>query len=349
MGENTVAGDSARLRAGYLSLGIGILVFGGKLAAWGLTGSAAVFSDAMESTVNVVAACVLVLSLVVASWPADRSHPYGHGNVEFLSAGFEGAMIVVAAVLILIESVPELWRGSHLQQLDLGMLLLLGMSLLNLALGGFLVRQGRTYASAALEADGRHILTDVWTSAGVIVGLLAVRVTGLTWLDPVIAILVALNILREGVRIARSAIAGLMNEADDELLAVISDGLEQNRDPWWIDVHGLRAWRSGASVHVDLHLTIPRYFDAERLHEVHDKVEATVAAACSGLPGDVIVHFDPCRPVECAGCAMPDCAVRSSAFEARKRFEPGTATRPDFPLPSDRPRPTDRQDEASTP
>jgi cation diffusion facilitator family transporter len=322
-----LAHDS-RLFAGRLSVAVAAVVFTVKAAAWILTGSVAVFSDAMESIVNVVAALLLVWSLRMAAQPADRDHPYGHGKAEFLSAGVEGALIVVAAVLIGVQALRDLVTGSVPQRLDTGIALVAGASLLNGALGFYLVRVGRRTRSLALVADGRHVLTDVWTSGGVLVGLLAVEWTGRIWLDPAVALAVAANIVREGWRLVRHAVGGLLDQADEALLVRLAAALEKDRPPEWIDVHNLRAWRSGAEAHVDLHLVVPRYFDAERLHRIQDEVAERMEAA-AGMPAETVVHFDPCRPHECPRCTMPACAVRSAPHQARRPIDAERATRAD--------------------
>jgi cation diffusion facilitator family transporter len=325
----------ARLSAGRLSLAVAVLVFAGKLAAWIATGSVAVFSDAMESIVNVVAALLLVWSLRMAAQPADRDHPYGHGKAEFVSAAVEGALIIVAALLITAQAVRELVGGGVPQRLDTGLALVAGASLLNGALGLHLLAVGKRTGSLALVADGRHVLTDVWTSAGVIVGLLAVRFTGAVWLDPAVALAVAANIVREGMRLLKQAVGGLMDEADAELLTTLAGALEAERPPEWIDAHGLRAWRSGAELHADLHLVVPRYFDAEKLHRVQEAVEERLRSA-AGVPTEAVVHFDPCRPHECPRCAMPACPVRSAPFAARPSLTLGRATRVDADVEQER-------------
>ncbi len=288
----------------------------------------AVLSDALESTVNIGAAALLVFSIVVAARPADDDHPYGHGKVEFLSAGIEGALIVVAAILIAVEAGQQLLTGNVPRRLDLGLLLLAGLAAANALLGWHLTRVGRAAKSLALVADGKHVIADVWTSLGVLGGLGAVRLTGIAWLDPAVALAVAANIVREGYRLARSAVQGLMDEADPSLLDGLVATLERERPPDWIDVHGLRAWRSGASIHADLHLVVPRYFDAVRLHKIHDAVEAQLLAGVAE-PGEVVVHFDPCGAVHCGGCAVPACPVRSAMLGERIRLTRARATRVD--------------------
>ncbi|HEY8120228.1 MAG TPA: cation diffusion facilitator family transporter [Myxococcota bacterium] len=318
----------ARRRAAWVSLVVGTAVFLGKIATWQLTSSVAVLSDALESTVNIAAAALLVFSMILAARPADRDHPYGHGKIEFLSAGIEGALIVVAAVLIAVEAIGQLLAPVPLARLDLGLLALAGLSAANLVLGLYLLRTGRAAHSLALVADGKHVLADVTTSIGVLVGLALVRVTGIAWLDPVVALLVAANIVREGFRLARSAVRGLMDEADPELLATLAATLSRERPAAWIDAHGLRAWRSGALVHADLHLVVPRYYDAERLHAISEAVETRMLEALAE-PGEAVVHFDPCGPVHCASCELPACPVRSAAFKERAVLSVARATRTD--------------------
>ncbi len=320
--------DVHRIRAGWISLAVGSVVFAGKFLAFQLTGSAAVFSDAMESIVNVAAGALLLYSLVVALRPADRDHPYGHGKVEFFSAGAEGALIAVAALLIFYQATMELVRGPELRRLDLGLALVVALAGVNAALGAYLVRTGRRTHSLALVADGEHVLTDVVTTAGVVLGLLAVRITGIVWIDPLVALALALHILRSGWRLLRGAVGGLMFEADESLLAPVCDAFERDRDVSWIDVHSLRTWRSGAIQHSDLHLVVPRYHDADRLHEIGEDIRRVVLGA-TGRPGDVIVHFDPCRPRHCAGCAMEDCAVREKPLSHREPIRLDRAIRAD--------------------
>jgi cation diffusion facilitator family transporter len=329
----------ARLRAGRLALGTGILVFAVKLAAWRLTGSAAVLSDALESVVNVVAGALLLYSLYVSTRPADADHPYGHGKVEFFSAGVEGALIGVAAVLIAVEAIRQLVVGPAVRQIDVGLALVTVATAANAAVGWHLIRVGRRAHSLALVADGKHLLTDVATSVGVIAGLAAVWLTGWVVLDPLVALAVALHILRTGWELVRQAIGGLMDEAEPGLLRRMVEALEHGREPWCIDAHSLRAWRSGHTQHVDLHMVVPRYFDADRLHGISEQVEEVLLAA-SGLPGEAIVHFDPCRPRHCAGCTVDPCPVRSVPFVARRPLNLERATRGDEALDTGAPVPS---------
>jgi cation diffusion facilitator family transporter len=325
--------QSDRMRAGRLALLIGILIFAGKFTAYTLTGSIAVFADAMESTINIVSAGMLILALAIAARPPDSSHPYGHGKVEFLSAGIEGAAIAFAALLILVQGVRELIAGPELQRLDLGLALLAVSAAANAGLGRYLTRVGLKTHSDALVADGRHVMADVWTSVGVIGGLIVVSVTGWIWADPLIAIAVALNVAWEGYRLLHDSVSGLMDEADESVIESTTALLEAARQASWIDLHGLRSWRSGARRHIDLHLTVPRYFEVHQIHEIHDEIEATLFDV-DGHGGDVVVHFDPCDESECGHCTMTDCAIRSHALVGREPFTPERAIQPDTAPPS---------------
>src|SRR5262245_40798178 len=183
-----------RLRAALASLVVGSLLVGAKYVGYLYTGSAAVLSDALESIINVVAASFMVGSVMFAVRPADRDHPYGHGKIEFFSAVFEGGLISFAAITIAWYAVRDLLRGPSVEDVELGLLITLACGLVNAALGWYLLRTGRREQSLSLIADGHHVLSDFWTSAGVVVGLLLVRVTGLAWLDPLTAIVVAVNL-----------------------------------------------------------------------------------------------------------------------------------------------------------
>ncbi len=331
-------GGSERVRAARLSMLTGLLILALKAAAWQRTGSVAVLSDALESVVNVVAALLLLFSLRVAIRPADRNHPYGHGKIEFFSAGVEGALIAIAALIIGVEAVRDLREGPEIVALDQGMALVVTASLLNGGVGLYLLRLGRRVGSLALEADGRHLLSDVWTSAGVVVGLAAVWLTGKTWIDTLVALVVAGHILGVGWRLVRRAIGGLMDEADLPLLRRISGRLETRREPWWIDAHSLRVWRSGPFLHADVHLVVPRFFDADRLHKVSDEVEAAFLDG-SDAPGEAIVHFDPCRPRHCARCRLPDCPVREAPAQEAFELTVERVTREDETLDAGEPLP----------
>ena len=320
----------ARLRAVVISLAVSVVLLAAKYQAYRLTSSTAILSDALESIVNVVAAVFAIGALIFAGRPADRNHPYGHGKMEFLSAAFEGGLIAFAALVILYEVVQSLIHGVELRSLDLGLAIVLGAGLVNLALGYYLVRAGRRYDSLTLIADGRHVLADFYTSAGIVVGLLLVRITGLTVLDPVVAAVVALNLMWTGVRLIRQAAAGLLDEEDpallDRLLGVLGPHLGQGV----IRVHHLRAIRSGRFHHVDAHLVVPEFWSVERSHELAEELGERVMKDL-GVEGEMTLHTDPCHRIYCRMCDLDDCPIRREAFTGRPRLTLEEAVQPDMP------------------
>jgi len=295
--------DRVRRWAIALSLLISLALLAVKFQAYRLTGSTAILSDALESIVNVVAAIFALGALVFAGRPADRNHPYGHGKMEFLSAAFEGGLIAFAAVLIVYEVVQALLYGVSLRALDTGVAVVLGAGLVNLALGVYLVRTGRRYDSITLVADGRHVMADFYTSAGIVVGLLLVRVTGVGWLDPLVAAVVALNLLWTGLRLVRQAAAGLLDEEDPALLGRLVDALQPHLGEGVIRVHHLRAIRAGRVHHVDAHLVVPEFWSVERSHEVAEDLAERVMKEL-GAEGEMTLHTDPCHRIYCRMCDL---------------------------------------------
>lgn len=299
-----------RRRAISASVAVGAILLGVKFLAAYWTGSKAIFSDALESIINVVASLFALYSIQLSAEPPDRTHPYGHGKVESFSAGFEGALIILAAVTIVWHASPALFAPPTLVRLDLGIVLVLATALINAALGLFLIRTGKHTRSFALTADGQHLMTDVYTSTGVVLGLVLARATGWLVLDAITAIAVAINILLSGFRLVRQSVRHLMDEADETVLRRIVESLQHVRRPEWIDLHHLRSWRSGVRHHVDFHLTLPRYWNLEQSHAAETTVEEWLVEHLGGQ-GEVLVHIDPCTSHHCPFCQMPDCPVRA--------------------------------------
>jgi cation diffusion facilitator family transporter len=319
------APDGLRVRAALVSLVVGTLLLGVKYVAYVYTGSSAILSDALESIINVVAALFAVFGLRFASQPADQEHPYGHGKIEYFSAVFEGGLIAFAAVLIVWYAIAELIRGPELARLELGLLLTVGAGAANLLLGWYLIRAGRTHRSITLVADGKHVLSDFQTSAGVVVGLGLVRLTGISWFDPVAALVVGLNLGFSGWRLVREAVGGLLDEGDPRLLNGLVAELERNRMPGIIRVHRLRAIRSGRETHADAHVFVPEFWTVEQAHDAVGELERRVLET-PALDGELVFHVDPCRRAFCASCDLPDCPVRAAPFAGRAPFSIEEAT-----------------------
>jgi cation diffusion facilitator family transporter len=311
---------------------VSILLLAGKFVAYFLTGSAAVWSDALESIINVATGAFVVICVTVSSRPADESHPYGHGKIEAFSAGLEGGLILLAAVMILSEALPRFFMPIAPQRLGLGTILLFALGIINLILGLGVRHYGRRYRSDALEANGRHLLTDFYTSAGVVLGLLAVRWTGWLWLDPLVACLVAVQILVPGLKLVRQAIRNLMNEADPETLQRVVAALKQMQSPVWLCPHDLRVIRSGDYHHIDLHITLPHYWQLSQAHTVEKEVAATLLATI-GTAGDVMIHLDPCEAACCHCCRLASCPERQAPFAGSEPLlmENVTAAQPQCP------------------
>jgi cation diffusion facilitator family transporter len=275
-----------------LSLAIGLLMFAGKFYAYWLTNSAAILSDAAESVVHVVAVCFATYSLWLSLKPPDRSHLYGHDRISFFSAGFEGAMIVIAACYILFVSIQKIFSSPAIDNLGTGTLLILLASLINGALGGFLVWVGRTRNSLILEANGKHVLTDCYTSFGVVGGLCLALLTGWLYFDPILAILVALNILWSGGMLVRRSIGGLMDEVDPHLETDLRRTLDRMTSTLGIQYHGLRYRKAGNKVWVEFHLLFARGESLDNAHLIATQIEEELEKE---LPAktEVLTHLEP--------------------------------------------------------
>lgn len=294
--EPRIAGFDARTVAMAASLAVAVIMLVGKLGAYALTGSAAILSDALESVIHIVATGLAAFSLWFSTQPADEGHPYGHGKFAYFSAAFEGGLILMAAVGIIFWAVVALLHGEAPHALGTGLVVLGALALINLALGGFLIYTGQRTRSLVLVANGRHVLTDVWTTAGVLVGVGLVYVTGLTWLDPVVAILAGLNILWTGFSLLRQCFEGLMEKADPAdtrgllttLQGAVSEGLLAG-------FHQLRHRRIGRELWVEVHLL---FAGSEALTDAHERACVVESHLKSAFPGDDVVITSHLEPAE---------------------------------------------------
>jgi len=317
-----------RVRAALLSVSLGTVLLGLKYSAYQLTGSTAILSDALESITNVIAALFALGGLVIAGWPADRAHPYGHGKIEFFTAAFEGGMIVFAAVLIIKEAGEALVFRHRVQQISLGVLITGAAGLANAGLGWYLVRTGKRLGSLTLIADGTHVLTDFWTSAGTVIGLSLVQLTRREWIDPLVAALVGLNLVWTGVRLVRHAAGGLLDQEDTDLLQRVVDAINTNLVPGVIRVHFLRAIRSGRFAHVDAHIVVPEFWTVEEAHDFATAFEHRVMRSVDA-EGEVAFTVEPCRRQHCASCEVDPCPIRVQPFVSRSWITVDDAVRPD--------------------
>ena len=278
-------------RYAWLSIATALATILLKAAAWRMTGSIGLLSDALESVVNLAGAMMALAMISLAEQPADERHAYGHGKAEYFSAGFEGLLILIAALAIGITAGERLFHPHPLERVGIGLVVSVVASVLNLATALILMSAGRKYRSLTLEADAHHLMTDVWTSAGVIAAVGAVSLTGWLWLDPVIALLVAANIMWAGSRLVLRAVRGLMDIAlPDEEHAKVVAVLETYRQEG-IDYHALRTRESGARRFVEVHVLVPGRWTVQRGHEYVERLEADIRTV---LPqSTVLTHLEP--------------------------------------------------------
>lgn len=278
-------------RFAWLSIGAAILTIGLKAAAYLLTGSVGLLSDALESLVNLAGAVMALAMLTVAARPADEEHAYGHSKAEYFSSGAEGALILIAAGSIIYAAIPRLIEPRPLEQVGLGLGVSVIASLVNLVVALVLRRAGKKHNSITLEANSQHLLTDVWTSIGVLAGVGLVAITGWQRLDPIVAFIVAGNIIWHGVRIVRESALGLMDTAlpaeDIEILKKTLAPHIQNG----VQYHALRSRQSGARRFVSMHILVPDGWTVRRGHRLLERIEADIRSALPGIT--VFTHLEP--------------------------------------------------------
>lgn len=279
------------IRLALGSVAVGLVVLGVKALAWWLIGSVALFSDALESTVNVATALAALGAIHVARRPADASHPYGHHKAEYFSAVFEGVMIIVAALVILFEAYRAALAPAAIEAPGLGLLVSAAASLLNAAWARVLIVRGRSLRSPSLVADGRHLLSDVVSSVGVGLGVLLAVATGWTILDPLLAALVALNVLWSGWQVVQGSLSGLMDEAVPEAMLAQIRGVISTEALGAVEAHDLRTRQSGSMVFVDFHLVVEGATTVAEAHDLCDRIEAAIQGA---VPDCVVtIHVEP--------------------------------------------------------
>lgn len=306
--------DRDLFRIQLVAVVIGMLLLGAKFTAYFLTHSNTILTDALESIINVAAGMFALYSLYLSSKPKDDDHPYGHGKVEFLSAGFEGVLIIIAGVIIISKSVVAFFHPRQLEHLDWGLVIVMVSGIINYGLGYFLQKTGKAHGSLTLQADGAHLKSDAYSSLGILVGLVIIYFTAWSFLDNVVAILFGFIIIYTGVRLSRKSVAGIMDEADSEAIDSIAKVLEDNRLTEWIDVHNLRIIQYGSKLHVDCHVTLPWYYTLEEAHRQVDKIEEVVEGNHSAQT-EFFIHTDPCIKEQCKVCQITDCPVRQEAFK----------------------------------
>ena len=303
----------------------GVILFIGKIIAWKLTNSDAVFSDAMESIVNVISAFMGLYSLYLAAKPKDEDHPYGHGKVEFVTSGIEGALIAIAGVMIIYEGINSLIVGKVLSKIDLGIWIIAATAAINYLLGYISIKKGKAENSIVLISSGKHLQSDTLTTLGVVVSLIVVYFTRIYWLDSVVALGFGIYIIVVGYKIVRKSLSGIMDEQDPDLLEQIIQVLEENRKTEWIDVHNMKIQQFGAHLHIDAHITLPWYYS---LRDAHNEMEKMIILLAKNTKRTVEFnfHMDDCKPISCSVCQISNCPVREKDFVKRVVWTPENVT-----------------------
>lgn len=326
--ENTIT-ESRRKFGFQLKVAIvGVMLFLAKLLAWHLTNSDAVFSDAMESTVNIIAAFMGLYSLYLAAKPKDTEHPYGHGKVEFVTSGIEGALIIFAGIMIIVESVDSLLHGNSLKKLDWGILIIAGTAAINYIMGYISYKKGLKENSLVLQSSGKHLQSDTITTGGVVLSLVLVYFTKVYWIDAAVAIIFGGYIMFVGYKIIRKSLSGIMDESDLESVSKIAEFLNRIRKPDWIDVHNVRIQQHGSQLHIDGHMTLPWYYE---LRTAHAEMEAMIKSIAVNTDRNIEFnfHMDDCKPFSCEICQLSECTVRQRPFVKKVDWTVETLTHPD--------------------
>jgi cation diffusion facilitator family transporter len=297
-----------------IALIIGLALMGVKMVAWWVTGSNAILSDALESIINIVAGGFGWYSLLLAAKPKDANHPYGHGKIEFLSAGFEGALITIAGIAIIAKGIYNFFYPQQLEFLRTGAYLTAFSGAVNYLMGWKLEHEGEKAKSLILKASGKHLQSDAWSSLGILMGLALVIYTQYQLLDNILAIFFGAMIIYTGFGLIRRSVAGVMDEADPALIKALIAKIQENRSPNWIDIHNFRVITYGRNLHIDCHLTLPWYLNTEASHAEVKKLEMQ-SRNFGNFPVEWFIHVDPCKPSSCHLCSKDDCAVRQHPFE----------------------------------
>jgi len=289
---------------------LSVLLLAIKFTAYYYTHSVAILTDALESIVNVIASLIGLYSLFVAAQPRDKNHPYGHGKAEFLSAGVEGILVGLAGLFVLYEAINKLIQPSPVERVDLGIWLVSITAVINYLLGAICISKGKKSHSLALEASGRHLQTDTYSTIGVVIGLILIYLTNLVWIDSIIALFLSGFILFTSYKIIRQSVAGIMDEADTKLLSKMIAYINQHRSENWVDMHNLRVIKYGSVLHVDAHLTLPWYFNVKEAHFEVDKLTRLIQKKY-GFSVELFIHTDGClEGIQCSICTMPACMQR---------------------------------------
>lgn len=313
--EKTIDQKKQLIQRWIVLVGVGLLV--GKFVAFFLTNSVGILTDAMESIVNVVAGFISLYSLRMAAMPKDKLHPFGHGKVELISASVEGILIMVAGGVIIFEGVRRIFTPHMPGSLDVGILIVAVSGAVNYVMGWYSVRMGKRWNSMALIAGGKHLQSDTYSTIGLVVGLVLLYITKLSWIDSALALIFGGIIVYTGVGILRRTVENLMDKADTKLLGTMLQTVNDHRRDDWIDIHNMKVITYGSYFYIDCDLTMPWYYDIRAGHECCDVLQCIMVSHFSDQVL-VSVHSDACLPEHCSGCCVEGCEFRVSSFVQRE-------------------------------
>jgi cation diffusion facilitator family transporter len=302
-----------KVRALQWILAMGFVVLLVKFTAYAFTGSNAILSDALESLINIAASGFALFSIIYGSRLKDSNHPYGHGKMETVAVGFEGALILLTGIFIIIKSIISLFTGNLIREVDLGIYITLFSSVLLAVMSLILKRKGTKLKSEVLIADSKHLQADVLTSIALAGGLFLFKLTGYAWIDSLLAILLALHIIFSGYGLLRKSLDDLMDKADLQVIEKVASILQKERNSRWIDIHHLKIQKYGVYLHIDCHMTLPFYLTLEEVHDEIKKLEKVFNYHFNHKV-EIFVHTDPCMQMSCAICQVEDCQFRKSNF-----------------------------------
>jgi len=307
---------------------VGIILFIGKIVAWKLTNSDSVFSDAMESIVNVISAFMGLYALYLGGKPRDENHPYGHGKVEFVTSAIEGSLITIAGVMIIYEGTNSLLSDKVLNKLDWGIWIIAATAIANYVLGYISIQKGKAENSIVLISSGKHLQSDTFSTLGVVASLVLVYFTKLVWIDSIVALSLGIYIITIGYKIIRQSLSGIMDEADPAMLGRLAEFLNENRKSEWIDVHNMKIQQFGSRLHIDAHITLPWYFE---LRTAHNEMEEMIKLIAENTDRAVEFnfHMDDCKPISCEICSIENCPVRQHEFVKKVEWVGENISQPD--------------------
>ncbi|MDD2798471.1 MAG: cation diffusion facilitator family transporter [Bacteroidales bacterium] len=291
----------------------------GKFIAFFLTNSVGILTDAMESIVNVTAGVISLISLYISSKPKDEDHPFGHGKIELISASVEAVLIILAGGLIIYEGLKRVIHPTTIEFNNIGLIIVAAAGLINYLLGWYSIRVGKKHRSMALIAGGKHLQSDTYSSIGLVLGLILLYVTKISWIDSGLAFIFGGVILFTGLGILRNTIENLMDKTDQRVLDLLLETIIRNRKSYWMDIHNLKMIKNGATYYVNCDLTIPWFYTIRQGHVICDEIEEIIFKE---MPENInlSVHSDPCKIHQCSGCIMEDCEHRTEPLNKPLEF-----------------------------